>query len=93
MPADCDGSATRLHSLLIPIQKTLPIRGKSFVVRKGDPPPLIVLEIKFGGDNCPRPEFATSDFMLKVIDLIRELEHLGNGTLSVRDPDASGPRP
>ena len=43
-----------------------------------DPPPRIIREIKFGGDNGPRPEAAKVDFALKtqVRDLFAQLEAL-----------------
>ena len=48
-----------------------------------DPPPRVVREIKFGGDNGPRPEVAKADFTLKaqVRDLFAQLEALGDGVI------------
>ena len=48
-----------------------------------DPLPRIVREIKFGGDNGPRPEVAKADFTLKaqVRDLFAQLEALGDGVI------------
>lgn len=48
-----------------------------------DPPPRIVREIKFGGDNGPRPEVGKADFTLKaqVRDLFTQLEALGDGVI------------
>jgi hypothetical protein len=48
-----------------------------------DPLPRVVREIKFGGDNGPRPEAAKPDFTLKtqVRDLFAELEALGDGMI------------
>ena len=48
-----------------------------------DPLPRVVREIKFGGDNGPRPEAAKADFTLKaqVRDLFAELEALGDGVI------------
>ena len=57
------------------------------VVRDGQPvmdrPPRVVREIKFGGDNGPRPEAAKGDFSLKaqVRDLFVQLEALGDGVI------------
>jgi len=57
-------------------------------VRRGqpvmDPPPRVVREIKFGGDNGPRPEAAKADFTLKtqVRDLFAQLEALGDGVIT-----------
>ena len=46
-----------------------------------DPPPRVVREIKFGGDNGPRPEATKADFTLKaqVRDLFAQMEALGDG--------------
>ena len=48
-----------------------------------DPPPRVIREIKFGGDNGPRPEAAKPDFTLKaqVRDLFVQLEALGDGVI------------
>ena len=48
-----------------------------------DPPPRVVREIKFGGDNRPRPEVAKADFTVKaqVRDLFAQLEALGDGVI------------
>ena len=48
-----------------------------------DPPPRVVREIKFGGDNGPRPEAVKADFALKaqVRDLFAQLEALGDGVI------------
>lgn len=48
-----------------------------------DPPPRVVREIKFGGENGPRPELGASDFVLKsqVVELFRFFDQLGNGTI------------
>lgn len=62
-------------------------RIETLIVRGGEPslvpPPRVVREVKFGGDNGPRPELATDDFRLKaqVVDLFRELDRLGDGTV------------
>jgi len=48
-----------------------------------DPLPRVVREIKFGGDNGPRPESAKADFFLKsrVCGLFDQLEALGDGVI------------
>ena len=62
-------------------------RIEDLVVRAGtpvlDPPPRIVREVKFGGDNGPRPEVAKADFALKaqIRDLFAQLEALGDGVV------------
>ena len=60
----------------------LAIRGAEPVL---DPPPAIVREIKFGGDNGPRPERRTDDFLLKseVLELFGALDDLGDGVVNV----------
>jgi len=57
-------------------------RIEGLLVRCGEPvfdnatPPRVVLEVKFGADNGPRPEAAITDFALKqqVIDLFAYLD-------------------
>lgn len=43
------------------------------------------VEIKFGGENGPRPESATEDFLLKqqVVDLFAFFDRLGDGVVDV----------
>lgn len=60
---------------------------ENLVVRNGrpvfDPPPRIVREVKFGGQNGPRLEVAKGDFALKaqVRELFAQLEELGDGVV------------
>jgi len=60
---------------------------QDLVVRDGepvfDPPPRVVREVKFGGENGPRPESAKGDFALKVQvrELLAQLEALGDGVV------------
>ena len=62
-------------------------RIEGLPVRRGepvmDPPPRIVREIKFSGENGPRPESTKADFALKaqVRDLFAQLEALGDGVI------------
>lgn len=64
-------------------------RIEGLLVREGDPvfddrsPPRVVLEVKFGADNGPRPESDISDFSLKtqVVDLFAHLSRLRNGRI------------
>jgi len=57
------------------------------VVRDGkpvfDPPPRVVREVKFGGENGPRPEVAKADFALKaqVRELLAQMEAMGDGVV------------
>jgi len=62
-------------------------RIEGLSVRRGqpvlDPPPRVVREIKFGGENGPRPEATKQDFELKALvrDLFAHLEAMGNGVV------------
>jgi hypothetical protein len=64
-------------------------RIENLIVRNGnpvlDPPPSLVREVKFGGDNGPRPELDTGNFLLKeqVVELLQHLDRLGTGTVAV----------
>src|SRR5262245_29359127 len=57
-------------------------RVEGLTIRDGepilDPLPRIVREVKFGGDNGPRPELGSNDFALKsqVVELFRHLDEL-----------------
>jgi hypothetical protein len=48
-----------------------------------DPPPRVVRETKFGGDNSPRPESRLGDFTLKreVCAFFDELRQIGDGVV------------
>lgn len=48
-----------------------------------DPPPRVVREVKFGGDNGPRPERDAANFYLKtqVVELFQYFDRLGDGTI------------
>lgn len=48
-----------------------------------DPPPRVVREVKFGGENGPHPKLGTEDFQLKaeVRELFARLEEMGDGTV------------
>lgn len=50
-----------------------------------DPPPRVIREVKFGGDNGPRPERDVGDFLLKtqVVELFQHFDRLGDGTIEV----------
>lgn len=50
-----------------------------------DPPPRVVEEVKFAGENGPRAECANADFALKreVLELIAHLSRVGNGIIHV----------
>ena len=48
-----------------------------------DPPPRVVREVKFGGENGPRPEAAKADFALKapICELFAQMEAMGDGII------------
>ena len=48
-----------------------------------DPPPRVVHEIKFGGENGSRPEAARQDFALKaqVRELFAQMQAMGDGVI------------
>jgi len=48
-----------------------------------DPPPTVVRQVKFGGENGPRPEVAWEDFVLKaqVRELLVQMEAMGDGVI------------
>lgn len=62
-------------------------RIEGLVIRQGepvlDPPPRVIREIKFGGENGPRAELGASDFALKsqVVELFRYFDQVGHGTI------------
>ena len=62
--------------------ESLVVQGAEPVV---DPPPRIVREIKFGGENGPRPELGTADFLLKqqVVELFAFFDELQDGVIAV----------
>ena len=47
------------------------------------PRPRVVREVKFGGQNGPRPEAGKHDFVLKreVLDLFAQMEAMGDGVI------------
>jgi hypothetical protein len=50
-----------------------------------DPRPVVVREHKFAGENGPRPELATDDFLLKqqVVELFAFFDQLQDGVIDV----------
>lgn len=64
-------------------------RLENLEIKGGDPlfspSPRLVREIKFGGDNSPRQELSSSDFLLKsqVIELFRFFDTMQNGTVEL----------
>lgn len=64
---------------------------ENIVVRDGEPvfnpPPRVVRDVKFGGENGPRPESSLNDFVLKasVRDFLARLDAIGDGTIRCLD--------
>jgi hypothetical protein len=64
-------------------------RSEGLAVRGGDPvlapPPRLVREVKFGGDNGPRPERGAADFDLKarLVELLDYLDEAGDVTIDL----------
>lgn len=64
-------------------------RIENLCVRDGepvlDPPPRVVHEIKFSGENGPRPEAGIGDFVVKaqIVDLLAHFDRLRNATIEV----------
>lgn len=64
-------------------------RLESLAVRCGepvcDPQPVLIREHKFGGENGPRPELTTTDFLLKqqVVELFAFFDELHDGVIDV----------
>lgn len=62
-------------------------RIECLTIREGepvlDPPPRIIRDVKFRGENGPRPESDLDDFVLKaeVRTLLAQFDALGNGTI------------
>jgi hypothetical protein len=50
-----------------------------------DPPPRVIREVKFGGENGPRSEAGKDDFVLKekVVEMFGDFDRLRNGTVEV----------
>jgi hypothetical protein len=77
------------RQLLLLMQRLNFGRIEGLKIRNGepvlDPPPRVVREVKFGGENGPRAEAGTDDFLLKsqVVDLFRQLEMLRDCTVCV----------
>ena len=75
------------QKLLTEMQRINYGRIERLVVRRGQPvltpPPRIIREIKFGGENGPRMEVGKPDFTLKaqVRDMFAQLEALGDGVI------------
>lgn len=81
----CSDSRQRLIRLM---QRINFGRIEGLAVRGGqpafDPPPRLIREVKFGGDNGSRPEGLRGDFTLKaqVRELFAQLEELGDGVVT-----------
>jgi len=75
------------RKLLAEMQRINYGRIEGLSVRRGEPvmdqPPRVVREIKFSGENGPRPESIKADFALKVQvrEMFAQLEALGDGVI------------
>ncbi|GIW56682.1 MAG: hypothetical protein KatS3mg082_3086 [Nitrospiraceae bacterium] len=64
-------------------------RIEGLVIEAGQPQlhphPRVVREVKFGGENGPRPELGTNDFLLKsqVVELFQRFDQMRDGTIDV----------
>jgi hypothetical protein len=89
-------TATNKASLSAPRQRLLELfqrlnfgRVEGLAVRAGEPvlapPPRVVRDVKFGGENGPRAEFGAGDFRLKAqaAELFAYLDDLRDGTIDV----------
>jgi hypothetical protein len=83
-----DLSANRIGLLQL-MQRINFGRIENLLIRNGDPdldpPPRVIREVKFPGENGPRPEVGAGEFLLKsqVVELFKELDLLGDGTIAV----------
>lgn len=81
-------TSARKH-LLVLMQRLNFGRIEGLAVRGGqpvfNPVPRLLREVKFGGENGPRPESAAADFTLKVqvVELFRQLDEIGDGTVEL----------
>jgi len=83
-------SISRPRAALVELMQRINFgRVERLTVRSGEPVlaprPRIIREIKFGGENGPRPEAARGDFALKaeVRALFAQLDALGDGIVAV----------
>jgi hypothetical protein len=66
-------------------------RIEDLVVRGGepvfDPAPRVIQKVKIGGENGPRTEFSSTDFLLKkqMIELVEAITSLGEGKVLTID--------
>lgn len=87
-PSKASLSPARRHLLEL-FQRVNFGRLESLAVRDGEPifaaNPVIIREHKFAGENGPRPELATDDFLLKeqVVELFAYFDHLKDGVIDV----------
>jgi hypothetical protein len=66
-------------------------RIEDLIVRGGepvfDPAPRVIQKVKIGGENGPRTEFSSTDFLLKkqMIELVEAIASLGEGKVLTID--------
>ncbi|NQU19764.1 MAG: hypothetical protein HQ567_00665 [Candidatus Nealsonbacteria bacterium] len=83
-------SLTEPHRRLVELMQQVNFgRIENLAVRSGrpvlDPPPRIVREVKFGGQNGARPEASSGNFALKaqVVELLQYIDAMRNGLIEV----------
>ena len=75
--------------MLVKMQQLNFGRIENLVIKGGQPvlspPPRVVREVKFGGENGPRPEASIKDFTLKaqVVELFRHMDEIRDGVIGV----------
>ena len=81
-------SLSASHRRLIELMQRLNFgRIEDLTVRRGepvfDPSPKLIQRVKIGGENGPRPELTSDDFLLKkqTIELLAAISDLGDGLI------------
>jgi hypothetical protein len=85
-------SLSNSHRRLVELMQRLNFgRIEELIVRGGepvfDPAPKVIQKVKIGGENGPRPELSSEDFLLKkqTIELLETISDLGEGTVLTID--------
>ena len=88
VPAPTTSSLTAVQAGFVRLMQRMNFgRIECLAVRRGQPvmspSPRVLREIKFGGDNGPRPEVAKAGFVLKaeVRELFAQMEAMGDATI------------
>jgi hypothetical protein len=85
-------SLTERQKVLVELMQQINFgRIEALLVRDGEPnfnpAPRVVRKLKIGGENSPRPEIGSADFLLKgqVVELLEAVRELGEGTVLAID--------